>query len=157
MAFPSYKLSSIFKFHRKQMSDHVWKKVCNRTESPCQACAGFRVFRGWYVIIIDQYLTNFTKSSSVFIFYREQSNEKVIGPQTFFSLWYVRVFLASLCNVQAFLSPVWGNRPLREERGTKWLEIFYLSFKLTKLARFSSFFRRRNNKTFGPHVNFNVT
>ena len=25
----------------------------NRTESPCQACAGFRVFTAWYVIIID--------------------------------------------------------------------------------------------------------
>ena len=55
-------------------------------------------------------MTTFAKSSSVFMFYREQSNQNVIGPQTFFSLWSVRVFLASPCNFQAVLSPTWGMR-----------------------------------------------
>ena len=69
-------------------------------------------------------MTAFLKISSVFMFYREQSNQNVIGPQTFFSLWYVRVFLASLCIIQVFLSPTLGNRLLREECGTNWFEMF---------------------------------
>ena len=64
-------------------------------------------------------MTTFAKIGLVSMFYREESNQNVIGPQTFFSLWYIRVFLASLYNIQAFLSPMWGNRPLREERGTE--------------------------------------